>query len=1089
MAITRRNLLQALGVAGATAALPRRLRGDAGPEDAGDRVAILYDPTHCIGCKECIKGCVEANGTDPYGSIQDDAELAPDTLTVLHRFEEAPRESFVKHQCMHCLDPACVSACMLGAMRVDADGAVVWNADLCVGCRYCQIGCPFNRPRFEWDTPLPELRKCELCPERRARGLEPACIERCARGALVYGTRDEMLAEARARMEAHPDRYEERIYGEKEAGGTAWLYMAPRGVSFAEMGLPELREESVPSLPETLQHTLYKGFIAPMALLGLAGAAVHRNSRTLHEEEARSHAHERSEPVGGRILTWPFAILATFALIGAVLVGWRFLVGLGPTTNLSDGYPMGLWIAFDVVTGTALACGGYAVALLVYVANRGRYHPLVRAAVLTSALGYTLGGLSVLIDIGRAWNFYKIPLWFWEWNFNSILLEVALCIMLYTTVLWIEVAPAILEGWRESRVRGLRRIALMAHPWIERALPAFIALGLVLPTMHQSSLGSLMLLAGEKLHALWYTPWLPALFLVSCVAMGYAVVTLESLISSRVFDRPRETPMLRALALPAGVVLLAWAALRAGEVWSAGEWALVTRMDAESLLFLAELALLAVPGILLLAWRTRAGPGFLSAMAVAVILGGALHRFSTYLFAFDPGPEWSYVPSLAELGVTVGLISFEILAYSVLVKRFPILRGAVDPGAGHRLPAGGDRTGAGVPAAEEAGTVAVARSGESSGNGAAPPSADAREEEAAAAARPEDGPSPGPSPVPAGVTGAVLLLALAAGSLEAQDRSREDLRCLTSTDQYCLDEPVPVDEPHEARCATCHNLWEHESPDEAVVSCTEADCHDEPLAELGDFHQGMEPEVLDNCLVCHPAHDVRIEGGYENCAFCHTGGGDRVPVAATAPRPGPELAVARAERFDHDTHREVDCLECHTAELEHGELTVTGLQDCRSCHHTEPQRAECATCHVEEEVRAEVRWVERRFDIHLGNLNEPVREVPFEHTRHEDVECTTCHTEGLGLTASTGNCESCHEEHHRPTASCASCHLEPDSTAHDLDSHLGCTGAGCHTEHVPGILRPFGQTRSECLACHQDQAHHEPQEECVYCHFLPAPSF
>ncbi|HSG49432.1 MAG TPA: Ni/Fe-hydrogenase cytochrome b subunit, partial [Longimicrobiales bacterium] len=559
MSISRRLALKTLAAGGATALLPGRLQASSRHKapDPNSK-AVLYDATRCVGCRECVVGCAEANGCDPDLALNDTPSLHRNSLSVIQRFVDADGEYFNKLQCMHCVDPACVSACMLGAMHKDADGAVVWDGDLCVGCRYCQIACPFNVPRFEWDTPLPELTKCQLCPERRAQGLPPACVEQCRRGALHYGTRGEMLAEARSRMAAHPGRYNPKIFGEKDGGGTSVLYLASAEVSFAQLGFPDLGEESVPTLPETIQHTLYKGFAAPVALYALLGAAVRRNSRKVHEAEAAHHSTERSEPVGGPLFTWPMAVLAMLAVVAGAVILWRFAAGLGATTNLNDGYPMGLWIAFDVVTGTALACGGYAVALLVYVANRGKYHPLVRAAMVTSALGYSLGGFSVLIDIGRAWNFYKIPLYFWSWNFNSILLEVALCIMLYTTVLWIEVSPAILERWRESRVEGLKRVALRVQPRLEKAMPYVIALGLLLPTMHQSSLGSLMLMAGQKLHPLWRTPLLPLLFLISCVAMGYAAVTLESCISSRVFKRPREIPMLRALGLPVSLVLLTY---------------------------------------------------------------------------------------------------------------------------------------------------------------------------------------------------------------------------------------------------------------------------------------------------------------------------------------------------------------------------------------------------------------------------------------------------------------------------------------------------------------------------------------------------
>jgi Ni/Fe-hydrogenase subunit HybB-like protein/Fe-S-cluster-containing dehydrogenase component len=673
MSINRRTAIQTLAVAGAAAVVPKPLWARAPREPSPDAVAILYDSTRCIGCQDCVRGCTAYVGCEETATSPD-PQLSPLALTVIQRHETSVGPAYLKQQCMHCVDPACVSACMLGAMQKQDDGSVTWNGDLCVGCRYCQIGCPFTLPRFEWDTPTPELKKCELCPERRAAGLLPACVERCNMGALAFGPRDQVLGEAHRRIAENPARYNHHVYGETEGGGTSVLYLAKAGVSFTELGLPELGPRSVPSLPETIQHTLYKGFIAPLALFGTFAAVVRRNARRLHQEE-NDHPHERSEPVGTRILTWPFAILAVLALAGVLGITYRLLFGLGPTTNLSDGYPMGLWIAFDVVTGTALACGGYAVALLVYLLNRGKYHPLVRAAIVTSALGYTLGGLSVLIDIGRWWNFYKIPLYAQHWNFNSILLEVALCIMLYTMVLWIEMSPAFLERWKEAGSGRIKRFAASALPKVERAMPYMIALGLVLPTMHQSSLGSLMLLAGDKLHPLWHTPLLPALFLVSCVAMGYAAVSLESLISARVFNRPRETPMLRALALPISVVLLAYVALRAVDILYRGKLGLVLAGDAYSMLFMLEMALFAVPALGLIIERRTAGSGFLLVVGVAVILGGALYRFSTFLIAFNPGPQWAYFPSLTEFAVTVGLVAAEIMAYTIIVKKLPILRG------------------------------------------------------------------------------------------------------------------------------------------------------------------------------------------------------------------------------------------------------------------------------------------------------------------------------------------------------------------------------------------------------------------------------
>src|ERR1043166_4016142 len=177
----------------------------------------------------------------------------------------------------------------------------------------------------------------------------------------------------------------------------------------------------------------------------------------------------RAEPVGGPIATpGARALLGLFGL-GSLFIAWRLIAGLGATTALNDGYPLGLWIAFDVVTGTALACGGYAIALLVYIFNKGRYHALVRPALLTSALGYSLAGLGVFLDVGRWWALWKVPVYFWHWNFNSALLEIALCIMSYVVVLWIELSPAFLESWRDSGPAAVRGFSRAALPIVERA--------------------------------------------------------------------------------------------------------------------------------------------------------------------------------------------------------------------------------------------------------------------------------------------------------------------------------------------------------------------------------------------------------------------------------------------------------------------------------------------------------------------------------------------------------------------------------------------------------------------------------------------
>ena len=382
-----------------------------------------------------------------------------------------------------------------------------------------------------------------------------------------------------------------------------------------------------------------------------------------------------ARPVGGPIATRPFVTLAAIFAVAAALILWRFAAGLGATTALSDGYPWGLWIAFDVVTGTALACGGYAMAILVYVLNRGRYHPMVRSAILTSALGYTIAGLSVVLDIGRPWLAWKIPMFFWSWNLHSALLEVALCIMAYMAVLWIELSPALLERLGEGK-GAIAGIARKAGAIVEKALVGIIALGMLLPTMHQSSLGSLMLLTGPKLHPLWQTPLLPLLFLVSCIAMGFAAVVFESALASFFFRREPETKMLGGLAGATAPILGAFILLRVADVAWRGQLPRVFALDRYAAAFWTEGALLVAGLAMLLQRSSRRDLGHLFRAALVIMLGGGLYRFNTYLVAYRPGDDVSYFPSVPEFTITLGLVALEVLAYVTIVKVFPILSGA-----------------------------------------------------------------------------------------------------------------------------------------------------------------------------------------------------------------------------------------------------------------------------------------------------------------------------------------------------------------------------------------------------------------------------
>ena len=379
------------------------------------------------------------------------------------------------------------------------------------------------------------------------------------------------------------------------------------------------------------------------------------------------------QPLGGKVFTKPFLILGVLALIGAYFILRRFLFGLGDVSHMSNGYPLGVWVAVDVVVGTAFGCGGYAMALLVYIFNRNAYHPLMRPALLSGVFGYTLAGLAVMIDLGRYWNAFNLLMPGYA-QLNSVIFEVALCVMAYTTVLWIEFWPAFLERMLPAFKQRFKLDRLQA--FLKRYLFLFIGLGVLLPTMHQSSLGSVLLVMGSKLSPLWYTTWLPLLFLVSALAMGYGVVLLEATLTSRGFRLPSESALLTPLSRVAAGVLALFLIVRFGALLAGGHLGLAFAGDVRGNLFLIETALFLAPIVLLASPTGRASQRRRFLAAVSLLAGGSLYRIDAYLMAVNPGNGWTYFPSAPELMITVGVVCLEIMLYLLFIKTLPVLPGA-----------------------------------------------------------------------------------------------------------------------------------------------------------------------------------------------------------------------------------------------------------------------------------------------------------------------------------------------------------------------------------------------------------------------------
>lgn len=315
MEIKRRDFLKVAAAGGlmlSTNVHPARaLTREAQPR-LKDAVGILYDATVCTGCKACVSACKQYNDMPPDYSSREklwDSPLDTDakTLNVIKLYKhgtaavkdrEVDGYSYIKRHCMHCVDPACVSACPVSALTKDPrNGVVSYNRKACIGCRYCQLACPFNVPKFEWDKAFPQIKKCQLCSHRLAQGDIPACCEFCPTGASIFGRVEDLLGEARKRLEYKAGQYEnypvmkvgssytvphevtpliKHIYGEKEGGGSQVLILA--NVPFEKLGLPQLSETPDAAVSEGLQHTLYKGMIAPMLFLGGLIYVVRKNT-------------------------------------------------------------------------------------------------------------------------------------------------------------------------------------------------------------------------------------------------------------------------------------------------------------------------------------------------------------------------------------------------------------------------------------------------------------------------------------------------------------------------------------------------------------------------------------------------------------------------------------------------------------------------------------------------------------------------------------------------------------------------------------------------------------------------------------------
>ncbi len=714
--------------------------------NAADAMATLIDTTRCVGCRSCQVTCKQWNGLEGLKTslpgeglgLQSPRVLNSETFVVLTYAElpdaKAPgglRYVSTKRQCMHCDDPACASACPVTALHKEASGAVTYDADKCLGCRYCMWACPWGVPTAEWQSLAPKIRKCTHCADRTAQPapLErngkalteeeqkrfaaaqavPACVKQCPANALKYGKKADLLKEAHARIAAQPGKYVDHVYGEKEAGGTGMLYLA--SVPFEQLGLPVVGNESYPARSVVALGSVPPAVIGVGAALGGVYALQKRKEEVRRAEAPVAEEHHHSfAPVEKPLWTPANLALAAVMALGAISFVARFALGLGGATNLSDTWAWGLWIVFDLVW-IAVAAGAFAMAGLIYVFQRKDLYSVGRASVLMGLLSYSFVTVTLLADLGLPWHFYQLAL---QAPKHSAMFEVSWCVGLYVTVLAFEFFPVPFERfgmkkamdawktwspvyvalavplfvWLMSRnlaytvgalaVFSLLAFAFRAKPG-QKPVPVMLAIAAVtLSTMHQSSLGSLFLLMPDKLSKLWWSPVMPVYFFLSSIAAGTALMVLVEMWIAKAFGRKLRVPQLAAMGKVAFWSLLAYLALRLGDVLVRGQLGLVG--GPKGALFLVEVALLGIlPLALLSSAKVRQTPRLLGLGAFLSMAGVVFNRMNVVVFGMELkgalpqlGAQ-SYFPSLVEWGISLGLIAATIFLFGLGVRHLPVL--------------------------------------------------------------------------------------------------------------------------------------------------------------------------------------------------------------------------------------------------------------------------------------------------------------------------------------------------------------------------------------------------------------------------------
>lgn len=388
-------------------------------------------------------------------------------------------------------------------------------------------------------------------------------------------------------------------------------------------------------------------------------------------------------PVEKKLLTKGVYVLLGIIAVAGVVTLYRLIFGLESTTNLDNQYPWGIWIAIDVAGGVALAAGGFTTSALAHIFQRHRYEAVVRPALLTALLGYTFVGLALMVDLGRYYNIWH-PIVPTMWQGNSVLFEVGMCVMAYSTILYCEFFPIVCEKFL-GKVNLPGPLAMLnslsekllqtASKFFRKTMLLFFCAGVVLSCMHQSALGSLLLIAPSKMHPLWYTPILPLLFLLSAISVGYPMVIFESIIASKIFKRKPEMKILAPLSRFVVFFIGVYWAVKIADLSVRGAFPYLIENSLESFAFIVEFLVGGlIPFVILMKIKNRENPKMLFTAATLIVLAVLINRVNVFLIAYKPPyADYRYIPSVGEIVVTAGVIATIALVYRVVVTIFPIL--------------------------------------------------------------------------------------------------------------------------------------------------------------------------------------------------------------------------------------------------------------------------------------------------------------------------------------------------------------------------------------------------------------------------------